>query len=121
VVLAIQEASGAILLEPRPPAGIWGGLLSLPEFDADAADDVLVALAQARYGLRITLGETLGEIRHEFTHYTYVMRPRLAQVISSSGVANSSLRAVAEQEFETAPLPSPIRRLLLRLALPLLV
>jgi len=121
VVLAIQEASGAILLEPRPPAGIWGGLLSLPEFDADAADDVLVALAQARYGLRITLGETLGEIRHEFTHYTYVMRPRLAQVISSSGVANSSLRAVAEQEFETAPLPAPIRRLLLRLALPLLV
>jgi A/G-specific adenine glycosylase len=121
VVLTIQEASGAILLEPRPPAGIWGGLLSLPEFDADAADDVLVALALARYGLRITLGETLGEIRHEFTHYTYVMRPRLAQVISSSGVANSSLRAVAEQEFETAPLPSPIRRLLLRLALPLLV
>jgi len=62
----------------------------------------------------------LGDIRHEFTHYTYTMRPRLAYVIDSSAVADSSLRAVAAQELETAPLPSPIRRLLLRLALPLL-
>ena len=120
VVLAMQEASGAILLERRPPTGIWGGLLSLPEFDADATGEMLVASVKARYGLRIILRETLGEIRHEFTHYTYVMRPRLAHVIDSPGVAESSLRAVAEQDLETAPLPSPIRRLLLRLALPLL-
>ena len=120
VVLAIREASGAILLEPRPPAGIWGGLLSLPEIDADATDEVLVAAVKARYGLRVNLREMLGDIRHEFTHYTYAMRPRLAYVIDTSAVADSSLRAVAAQELETAPLPSPIRRLLLRLALPLL-
>jgi A/G-specific adenine glycosylase len=120
VVLAIREASGAILLEPRPPAGIWGGLLSLPEFAADATDEVLVAAVKARYGLRVDLREMLGDMRHEFTHYTYAMRPRLAYVIDSSAVADSSLRAVAAQELETVPLPSPIRRLLLRLALPLL-
>jgi A/G-specific adenine glycosylase len=120
VVLAIREASGAILLEPRPPTGIWGGLLSLPEFDADAPDELLVASVKARYGLQVIVRETLGEIRHEFTHYTYVMRPRLAQVIDSFGAADSPLRAVAQQELETAPLPSPIRRMLLRLALPLL-
>ena len=43
-------AGGAVLLERRPPAGIWGGLQSLPELpeDADAADWVAT-----RYGLAV--------------------------------------------------------------------
>jgi len=119
-VLAMQDASGAVLLELRPPAGIWGGLLSFPEFEAGATDDAIVAAVNARYGLHIALAEALGEIRHEFTHYTYVMRPRCARVVGATGIANSSLRRVAEEELETAPLPAPIRRLLLHLALPVL-
>lgn len=119
-VLAMQDASGAVLLELRPPAGIWGGLLSLPEFETDATEDAIVAAVNARYGLRIALAEPLGEIRHEFTHYTYVMRPRCARVVGATGIAGSSLRRVAEEELETAPLPAPIRRLLLQLALPIL-
>ncbi len=120
-VLAMHDASGAVLLELRPPSGIWGGLLSLPEFDIDVTDDAIAAAINARYGLHITLAEALGEIRHEFTHYTYVLRPRLAQVTGSVGVASSCLRAVSEGELETAPLPAPIRRLLLRLMQPALV
>ncbi|MBA3254730.1 MAG: A/G-specific adenine glycosylase [Burkholderiaceae bacterium] len=119
-VLAMQDASGAVLLELRPPAGIWGGLLSLPEFEAGATDDAIVAAVNARYGLHIALAEALGEIRHKFTHYTYVMRPRCARVVGATGIAYSSLRRVAEEELETAPLPAPIRRLLLHLSLPVL-
>ncbi len=120
IVLAMQDTSGAVVLELRPPSGIWGGLLSLPEFEAGATDDAIVAAVNARYGLLIALAEPLGEIRHEFTHYTYLMRPRCAHVVGATGVANSSLRRVAEEELQTAPLPAPIRRLLLELALPIL-
>ena len=120
-VLVMHDESGAVLLELRPPSGIWGGLLSLPEFEADASADSLVAAAITRYGLRITTGDVLADIRHEFTHYTYVMQPRLARVTGPAGVASSSLRGVCEAELETAPLPAPIRRLLRQLAQPALV
>ena len=119
-VLAMHDASGAVLLELRPPAGIWGGLLSLPEFETEATEEAIVAAVNARYGLHIAMTEALGEIRHEFTHYTYLMRPRCARVIGAAGIASSSLRRVAEEELDAAPLPAPIRRLLLHLALPVL-
>ena len=120
-VLAMQDASGAVLLELRPPSGIWGGLLSLPEFESEATDDAVVAEVGARFGLRISITEALAEIRHEFTHYTYVMRPRLARVTGAVGVTSSSLRAVAGGGLQVAPLPAPVRRLLLHVMNPVLV
>ena len=121
IVLVMQDASGAMLLEPRPPAGIWGGLLSPPEFEADTAGEAIVVAVKARYGLQITVPEALADIRHEFTHYIYVMQPRLARVTGSHAAASFSLRAVSNDELETAPLPSPIRRLLQQLTQPALV
>ena len=120
-VLAMQDASGAVLLELRPPSGIWGGLLSLPEFESEAIDDAVVAEVGARFGLRISITEALAEIRHEFTHYTYVMRPRLARVTGAVGAASSSLRAVSSDSLQTAPLPAPVRRFLLHVMTPVLV
>jgi A/G-specific adenine glycosylase len=111
-LLVMRAANGAVLLEPRPPRGIWGGLLSLPEFDADADDEALIAAAQARYALRIRLADRLADVRHEFTHYSFVMQPRLADVLSASGAASASLRFLAPNEIDAAPLPAPIRRLL---------
>ncbi|HVE90343.1 MAG TPA: A/G-specific adenine glycosylase [Burkholderiaceae bacterium] len=121
MVLVIRDASGAVLLELRPPSGIWGGLLSLPEFDSEASDDEVLAAVRSRFGLHITLEQALGQVRHEFTHYTYLIRPRLAKVAGAAGVANSSLRPVHEDALEAAPLPAPIRRLLLHLLKPALV
>ena len=115
-VLVIEDANGAVLLEPRPPVGIWGGLLSLPELERDATHESIVAAINSRYGLHVTVHEALGNIRHEFTHYTYVMQPVRVQVTGTSGVANETLRAVSAEELESAPLPAPIRRLLLHLA-----
>ena len=37
-VVIVRDDRGALLLETRPPTGIWGGLVSLPEFDAEADD-----------------------------------------------------------------------------------
>ena len=54
-ILVMQEASGAVLLELRAPSGIWGGLLSVPEFEVDASDDAVVAEVGARFGLRIVI------------------------------------------------------------------
>ena len=46
---AVILHQGAVLLERRPPAGIWGGLLALPELPAEV-DDAQAWSAQ-RFGL----------------------------------------------------------------------
>ena len=120
-ILVMQEASGSVLLELRAPSGIWGGLLSVPEFEVDASDDAVVAEVGARFGLRIVITQARDQIRHEFTHYTYLMQPRLARVTGTVGVASSSLQALSAEALETAPLPAPIRRLLLQVMNPVLV
>ncbi len=120
-VLAIQDECGAVLLELRPPSGIWGGLWSLPEFESHASNDALVAEVGARFGLRVEITETLGDLRHEFTHYTYLMRPRLARLIGATGAASAALRAVSADLLPTAALPAPVRRLLLQVVSPVLV
>jgi A/G-specific adenine glycosylase len=111
-LLVIRDATGAVLLEPRPPRGIWGGLLSLPEFDAEADDETLIDAAQSRYALRIRLADRLASVRHEFTHFSFVMQPRIADVLGASGAASNPMRFLALHELDTAPLPAPIRRLL---------
>ena len=70
VVVALR-GPGRVLLERRPPAGLWGGLWTLPEFPTRAhaeqwCREQLVGTARPRRG------EVL---RHAFSHYTCVMRP----------------------------------------------
>jgi A/G-specific adenine glycosylase len=117
VVLVLRTEDGALLFEQRPPAGIWGGLLSLPEFDAAAADAAIVDEVAARYGMRIEITEALGQIKHEFTHYTLMMQPRVAHVSGGTAMRSTTLHAVNESELQAVPLPAPIRRLLLQLCL----
>ncbi len=47
----IADDSGAILLERRAPTGIWGGLLSPPQFAADVSDADLVQQVASRFAL----------------------------------------------------------------------
>jgi A/G-specific adenine glycosylase len=111
-VAIIRDERGALLLETRPPSGIWGGLMSLPEFDAGADDTGLRAAVAARYSLDVELGERLPELRHEFSHYSLIMHPRLASVRGALSAAGAPARMVPREAFEEAALPAPVRRLL---------
>jgi A/G-specific adenine glycosylase len=115
-IAIIRDVRGALLLETRPPSGIWGGLMSLPEFDADADDARLVAAIAARYSLDVELGDRLPELRHEFSHYSLIMHPRLARVRGAAGAASGAARMVRPGAFEDLALPAPVRRLLQQLA-----
>jgi len=112
-IVIVRDCSGALLLEARPPTGIWGGLVSLPEFDADADDHQLIAAIAERYALQVDLGERLPHLRHEFSHYTLVMHPRIAGVRRALGAASAASQWVGTDALRTAALPAPVRRLLL--------
>jgi len=112
-IVIVRDRSGALLLEARPPTGIWGGLVSLPEFDADADDHQLIAAIAERYALQVDLGERLPHLRHEFSHYTLVMHPRIAGVRRALGAASAASQWVGTDALRTTALPAPVRRLLL--------
>ena len=108
-VFLLMQGPQGMLLEQRPPSGIWGGLLCLPELPAgaDAAHYV-----QQRYGVRAEAWQELPALRHTFTHFRLTLRPLHAQVTQLPAAMEGNLRWLAAADYAAAALPTPIRSLL---------
>jgi len=100
--------NGRVLLLPRPPTGIWGGLISLPEIPS--ADDA--ATEARRLCCRIVSKQELAPQSHTFTHFRLTMRPLRCEAEPLPLAAESGARWLRADELAQAPLPAPIRRLL---------
>ncbi len=102
-----------VLLERRPPVGIWGGLLGAPEM-SEIAPAELAGLAR-RHGCLARQGGTfaLPRLSHSFTHFRLHIDALVCAVDSSATVAmEKGWEWLAYEEIETAALPTPIRALL---------
>ena len=106
----VFERAGQILLEKRPPIGIWGGLWSLPEI---ALDDDACAFARARFDAEATVGAALAPIEHGFTHFALTLHPQRMNVARwPSRIEAPQYVWLARDDALNAALPSPIRKLL---------
>lgn len=109
--LAIIRHAGAVLLERRPPKGIWGGLLVLPEIEGE---DVAAWLAD-RFGVAaqsIKRGEVL---RHTFTHFVLDITPAcIALPGDAMPTLTDAQQWVPMTALAEAALPAPVRSLLAR-------
>jgi len=70
--LILHNQHGEVLLEKRPPAGIWGGLWSLPECGHDVE---IEQHCRENYGVEIGQVETLPDTRHSFSHFHLLIQP----------------------------------------------
>jgi len=70
----------AIYLERRPPAGIWGGLWSLPEL----ADDAVGDWCRENLNCFVSGTESWSTLRHSFSHYDLDIQPVVVRIESSS-------------------------------------
>ena len=90
VMLAIID-NGQVLLEQRPPTGIWGGLLSLLEIDVLSPDDVDAAEREERLAPAVALfdlayarlwereaREASGDSESNLAHVLVVVHPQVA-------------------------------------------
>lgn len=110
-LLILYNPAGEILLERRPPIGIWGGLWSLPECAPQADID---GWCRHELGLKVQVTAEWPVVRHTFSHYHLDISPVLA-------AAGHCVTAVAEERerlwyhperHRERGLAAPIRRLL---------
>ena len=80
--LVLRAPDGALLLERRPPSGIWGGLWCFPECDP-AAD--IETECRSRFGVRPLATTALAPIAHGFTHFKLDVHPVLVEVDDGAG------------------------------------
>lgn len=113
-LLLIENEQGAVLIERRPPTGIWGGLWSLPVAGEGESVDTLL---RERFGISVEPLETLPAFRHAFTHFELELTPLLCALIDAPPAA---LHERPEQRWLTMHrdalpgLPAPVLSFLTR-------
>lgn len=96
------------LLQRRPPNGIWGGLLSLPEATGESVESFA-----RRQGCRSLGTQALPPITHLFTHFRLIIQVLRCDVEMRGRPAfEAGWEWLALEHVHRAALPTPIRRVL---------
>jgi A/G-specific adenine glycosylase len=112
IAMLVVISKGEVLLEKRPPSGIWGGLWSLPEAAVDEAPKKALA---RDWGIDATDVEKLEPFEHAFTHFTLEVEPWRARPRKSTRLAEGkSAMWLPLSEVAGAALPAPVKKLLKR-------
>lgn len=111
IVLLLQDEHGRVLLQRRPPAGIWASLWSLPEADDHPlARDWFERHVRGDYDAAVPLDA----ISHGFTHYRLELSPLRWHCMTARDTVrdNDDLRWVGLDALVALGIPAPIRKLL---------
>jgi A/G-specific adenine glycosylase len=68
---------GRLMLEQRPPSGIWGGLWSFPELAVDAD---IESWCRQRFGAAPSDRQMLPVLRHTFSHFHLDIEPVIVNI-----------------------------------------
>ena len=111
VTMLLLEREGELLLERRPPSGIWGGLWSLPE--CGPGDDWR-AYCEHRYGVKPVAHRRWEVLTHTFSHFQLHITPLHARVTATGAAAMEPGDTVWYNSRAplTRGLPAPTQRLL---------
>ncbi|MGK2941875.1 MAG: A/G-specific adenine glycosylase [Immundisolibacter sp.] len=110
-LLLLRREDGSVLLERRPPAGVWGGLWSLPQYEGD--QDALVDWCQRQYGLLPGAVRAREDFVHTFSHFRLHITPLECPVTQASAVLDAPERLWYNPiKPPRLGLAAPVRRLL---------
>jgi A/G-specific adenine glycosylase len=113
VFVIVRDPRGRVLLERRPPAGVWGGLWSFPECEPGAD---LTTWCREHLGIAVKPAGELGPLRHTFSHFRLDIHPALLSV-DDRGAADAVKDSPDRQWYgthgaERLGLAAPVTRLL---------
>jgi len=113
-LLVVFDEAGELLLERRPPAGIWGGLWSLPELKPELTPDAW----GSEHHMTIRERRSYPAFRHTFSHFHLDITPLELRV---SAQQHDRIMEPVELVWYKPPsirqlgLPAPVKCLLERL------
>ena len=114
LMLLLRDRHGRILLERRPPTGVWAQLWSLPEAE-DLASAQARAAREHRRADAVAL-RALAPFVHTFSHYRLDVTPLAGEVDRPTRIADSiDRRWLSRREAAELGLPAPVRKLLARM------
>lgn len=112
-MVILEDNEGRILLERRPPSGIWGGLWSLPELDPAYGADELQEACEQSLGFDCGEPELISGFRHTFSHYHLHIQPARLGVTGQINIKDDDQQKwLHRHEALDLGLPAPIRTLL---------
>lgn len=111
--MLICQYQGEILLVKRPPAGIWGGLWSLPELEDELDRVRLQCMLDRQLGLKMT-GYSKGiQFIHTFSHFRLKVQPWYVSVQPvPSRIGETGGRFYAREVLPEVGMPRPVETLL---------
>lgn len=102
-----------VMLEKRPPSGIWGGLWSFPELDDIETDSGYINIAQQRFGMTAQLQKALPPLSHAFTHFKLHITPQPLHVTKQhSSISEPGQIWLSVEDAVGAAIPTPVRKIL---------
>ena len=108
--MLVIVSSGEVLLEKRPPTGIWGGLWSLPEMPVEAD---MFKMLHTRYGLAGRTVREMDRVDHGFTHYSLAIFP--VEIVPNKvplRAMEPGLLWINLDDAMDAAIPAPVKRIL---------
>lgn len=115
----IIKQKDCVLLQKRPPMGIWGGLFSVPEIAGQPKKKKVQDFCRSTYQFDITHYEPMASFRHTFSHYHLDIFPVLIEVKKTSPKTRSLkvMEALPQiwynpKQPEAVGLPKPIQSIL---------
>ncbi len=106
-MLIAQDPQGRLLINQRPPQGIWGGLWSFLEFEDESE-----ALKHGQSLGDVTHKESWSSIRHVFSHYKLDIHPLIAQITPASSINENQQQWVTLEDALALGLSAPVKRLI---------
>jgi len=100
----IQDESGHVLIEQRPPTGRWAGMWQFVTLVASDTESPRVALARLPIRIKNKTLHQLGEVRHQLTHRSYRFN---AFLVNARHAKLPSRTWVTMQELTKYPMSKP--------------
>ena len=112
VMLVLRDRTGRLLLQRRPPTGVWAQMWSLPEAEDMAAARQNIARDHGIKGNTIVF-RPLPPFVHTFSHYRLGVTPLAVDVASPAHIADDdSCRWLHPADAAALGLPAPVRKLI---------
>jgi len=117
-MLLLSNANNEVLLQRRPPTGIWGGLLSLPEAPIESE---ISRWCEQHFGFAVEEQSRWPVTRHTFSHFHLDITPVLVAPLNAANHNAPTMSVMEGPEWvwykgdaDVGGLPAPVARLLER-------